>query len=83
MNESKATDVKRFFVLAYGLTWAFPIPFVIAWHTVLDQTLSPWVILFLPAPFGPTFAALVLVGRARSQLSIRVESVAPTYSSGQ
>lgn len=50
-------ELKWYFLLAYSLTWAFTIPFVIAWHTVLDQTLSPWVLVFLPAPFGPTFAA--------------------------
>ena len=53
----------RFFALAYALTWVFTIPLVILWNTTLDQTLSPIVFLFLPAPFGPTFAALILARR--------------------
>ncbi len=64
-------DLKWYFLLAYALTWAFTIPFVIAWHTVLDQTLSAWALVFLPAPFGPTFAALILVARRDGWTGVR------------
>lgn len=64
-------DLKRYFVLAYALTWAFTIPFVIAWHAVLDQSFAPWALVFIPAPFGPTFAALILVARRAGRSGVR------------
>jgi hypothetical protein len=67
----KNRELRRFFLLTYALTWVFTIPFAIAWNTVLDQTLSPLVIIFLPAPFGPTIAALILVRRSEGSAGVR------------
>lgn len=65
------SELKSYFLLTYLMTWAFTIPFVIAWHTVLDRTFSPWALIFLPGPFGPTLAALILTARKGGSAAVR------------
>ena len=60
-----------FVVLAYALTWALTIPFVYCWRVVLGQEFSPWLLLFFPAPFGPTFAALIMAWRLEGGEGVR------------
>lgn len=60
-----------FVVLAYALTWAFSIPFVYCWRVVLEREFAPWLLLFLPAPFGPSFAALLLTWRWEGRDGLR------------
>ena len=64
-------ELGRFFLLAYALTWIFTIPFVVLWNTAWEQTLSPIVLFFLPAPFGPTFAALILTARSGGRPAVK------------
>jgi len=44
---------------------------VIAWHTVLNQTFSPWVLVFLPGAYGPTLAALILTWRKGGGVAVK------------
>lgn len=60
-----------FVVLSYALTWALTIPFVYCWRVVLEQEFSPWLLLFLPAPFGPTFAALLMTWKLEGKEGLR------------
>lgn len=60
-----------FVVLAYALTWALTIPFVYTWRVVFDEQISPWLALFLPAPFGPTFAALIMAWQLEGRNGVR------------
>lgn len=60
-----------FVVLAYGLTWALTIPFVYCWRVLLDQEFAPWLLVFFPAPFGPTFAALIMAWRLEGRSGVR------------
>ena len=71
MRGDMTSELRSYFLLTYALTWAFTIPFVIAWHTVLNQTLSPWVLIFLPGPFGPTFAALIMTWRKGGRVAVK------------
>lgn len=52
--------ILAFVALAYALTWALTIPFAYCFRVVLDQEFAPWLLVFFPAPFGPTFAALIM-----------------------
>ena len=60
-----------FVVLSYALTWALTIPFVYCWRVVLEQEFSPWLLLFFPAPFGPTFAALLMTWKLEGKEGLR------------
>ena len=60
-----------FVILAYALTWALTIPFVYCWRVVLERELAPWLLIFFPAPFGPTFAALIMAWRLEGRGGVR------------
>ena len=60
-----------FVLLAYGLTWALTIPFVVCWRVVLEREFAPWLLIFFPAPFGPTFAALIMAWRLEGRHGVR------------
>lgn len=60
-----------FVALAYALTWALTIPFAYCFRVVFEQQFSPWLLLFFPAPFGPTFAALIMAGRMEGKAGVR------------
>lgn len=60
-----------FVALAYALTWAFSIPFVWCFRVVLEGEFAPWLLVFLPAPFGPSLAALILTGRLEGREGVR------------
>jgi len=64
-------DVAAFLALAYLISWLFLGLFVVLWHTSLNQTLSWWVVVFLPGAYGPTIAAVIQVGRLRGWAGIR------------
>lgn len=57
---ARRRPIWAYVLLAYGLTWVFTIPFVYVWRVVLDRVLEPWLAIFALAPFGPTFAALLM-----------------------
>lgn len=60
-----------FVVLSYALTWALTIPFVYCWRVVLEREFAPWLLIFLPAPFGPTFAALIMARTLEGRDGVR------------
>lgn len=60
-----------FVLLAYGLTWVFTIPLVYCWRVVLEREFAPWLLVFLPAPFGPSFAALIMAWRLEGRRGVR------------
>lgn len=59
-----------FVLLAYGLTWLFSIPFVYCWRIVLDQEFAGWLLIFFPAPYGPTFAALLMTWKLEGRAGL-------------
>lgn len=61
----------RFVLLAWGLTWLFTIPFVYSWRVLLGGEFAPWLLIFLPAPFGPTIAALVMARSSKRPGALR------------
>jgi membrane protease YdiL (CAAX protease family) len=60
-----------FVILTYALTWALTIPFVYCWRVVLEREFAPWLLVFFPAPFGPTFAALIMAWRLEGREGLR------------
>ena len=60
-----------FVILSYALTWALTIPFVYCWRVVLEREFAPWLLVFFPAPFGPTFAALIMAWRLEGREGLR------------
>ncbi len=60
-----------FVILTYALTWALTIPFVYCWRVVLEREFAPWLLVFFPAPFGPTFAALIMAWRLEGREGVR------------
>jgi membrane protease YdiL (CAAX protease family) len=60
-----------FVALAYALTWALTIPFAYCYQVVLNQEFAPWLLVFFPAPFGPTFAALIMAWRLEGGEGVR------------
>lgn len=60
-----------FVILAYALTWVLTIPFVYCWRVVLEREFAPWLLVFFPAPFGPTFAALLMSWRLEGRRGVR------------
>ena len=60
-----------FVLLAYALTWGLTIPFVYCWRVVLEREFAPWLLVFFPAPFGPTFAALIMAWRLEGREGLR------------
>jgi membrane protease YdiL (CAAX protease family) len=65
------SELWPYFLLTYVLTWSFTIPFVIVWNTILNQSFSPWVLIFLPGAYGPTLAALILTARAGGVVAVK------------
>ena len=63
-EDHPSQSLTLFVLLAWGLTWLFSIPFVYCWRVVLDGEFAPWLLVFLPAPYGPSLAALLLARRA-------------------
>jgi len=59
-ESSRRHPLIAFVLLAYALTWALTIPFVYCWRVLLEREFAPWLAIFFPAPFGPTFAALIM-----------------------
>ena len=64
-------ELRSFFGLTYLISWAFLTPFVVLWHTSLDQTIPLWALIFLPGAYGPTVAALILTRRKGGTVAVQ------------
>lgn len=60
-----------YFGLTYLVTWSFTIPMVYTWRVILEGSFSPWLLVFLPAPFGPTIAALIMTHRLEGKEGVK------------
>ncbi len=67
----KRNSLGTYFLLTFAITWLFTIPFVVLWHTTMNQSLQWWAIFFLPGAYGPTIAALIVVGRTGGSAAVR------------
>lgn len=68
-GDTRKGSARLFYALALGISWAGWIPFA-ASHLGLVAVQVPWEIPLL-AQFGPSIAALALVGRERGRAGIR------------
>lgn len=67
----KNREFRNFVTLTYAISWLFLGSFVVIWHTYMNQKLTWWTFLFLPGAYGPSIAAIFLVGRLGGWESIR------------
>jgi membrane protease YdiL (CAAX protease family) len=63
--------VLTFVVLAYAITWAGTLPFVLLWTFVTDRQLLPWMFLVLPLVYGPTAAAIIMTRALEGRAAVR------------
>jgi membrane protease YdiL (CAAX protease family) len=63
--------IVAYVLLTYALSWAFLIPFVWLWNTVLERRLAWWHLIFLPGGYGPSIAAVIMAGVTRGRTGVQ------------
>lgn len=59
-SQSSASELKRFFILTYTITWISFGAFVLCWKFIYDEKTPSWLYFLLLGGYGPTIAAIYL-----------------------